>query len=165
MGRPLLANLVAPQGTPPQAGYQDRGGQNISNVRGGRNDPPYPGLQVNQRNGRLESSPHGWSKPFSERIPSSEQIPGKFRASIPNHSMPLSFCVTNLLGWNTLALGVKPTTRETWHGSSQFGEGVLVRAVISFLTMPLVNHAFARRTLAIFVIFTGSEPQSPSFIG
>ena len=29
----------------------------------------------------LESSAHGWSGPFSERIPSSEHIPSKFRAN------------------------------------------------------------------------------------
>ena len=47
---------------------------------------------------RMESSAHGWSRPFSERIPSSEHIPGKFRANsgqIPSkHPKSLSFLAT-----------------------------------------------------------------------
>ena len=64
---------------------------------------------------QLSGEFHAWlvravSRANSEQIPSSKQIPGK-------HPIPLSFYATNLLGGltarNNLALGVKPTMRET----------------------------------------------------
>ena len=76
----------------------------------------------------LQSSAHGWSRPFFERIPSkfransefranSGQIPSNFRANSEQASQTLCFLVIlcNESPWlaDTLALGVKPTMRGT----------------------------------------------------
>ena len=65
----------------------------------------------------LESSAHGWSRPFSEQIPSelrvpskfradSDQIRGKFRASIPNSLFPChSVQQISLVSWHTSPWG------------------------------------------------------------